>query len=59
MPKPRARQEPWTSLQRRSKAPDRATKLEALEQRLGDPIRRGVEVAASPVERGYMDGAIV
>jgi hypothetical protein len=33
--------------------------LEALEECLGDPIRRGVEVAASPVESGYMDWAIL
>ena len=38
-----------------ARLPDGATKLEPLEQRLGDPIRRGVEVAASPVESGYVD----
>jgi hypothetical protein len=39
-----------------TRLPDRATKLEASEQRLGDPIRRGVEVAASPVESGSWMG---
>jgi hypothetical protein len=42
-----------------ARLPDGATKLEPLEQRLGDPIRRGVEVAAFPVESGYVDGAII
>ena len=42
-----------------ARLPDWATKLEALEQCLGDPIRRGVEVAASPVVSGNMDGAII
>ena len=42
-----------------ARLPDGATKLEPLEQRLGDPIRHSVEVTASPVESGYMDAAII
>jgi hypothetical protein len=42
-----------------ARLPYGTTKLEALEECLGDPIRRGVEVAASPVESGYMDWAIL
>jgi hypothetical protein len=42
-----------------TRLPDRATKLEALKQRLGDPARCGVEVAAPPVVRGYVDGSVI
>jgi hypothetical protein len=41
-----------------TRLPDGATKLEALEQRLGDPIGRGIEVPAPPIEIGNMDGTI-
>jgi hypothetical protein len=37
--------------------PDRAAQADMPEQRLGDPIRSGVEVPPLPVVAGIMDGA--
>src|ERR1700730_2252616 len=39
-----------------TRLPNRATKLEALEQRLGDPVGRGVEVPTLPIKIGNVDG---
>src|SRR6478672_9075851 len=39
-----------------TRLPNRAMKREALEQRLGYPVGRGVEVPAPPIKNGNVDG---